>query len=111
MKYLFMFLSILLLTGEDLHKTHIISSGKVQCIIVSRVPFQRHHRGRCLKEMREKLERLLPSYDDCFKSYMDDMRWRSYKRGLVRDLVSKRNIPNTTRMDDVPLVIRKEYMH
>ncbi|XP_022084507.1 uncharacterized protein LOC110975934 [Acanthaster planci] len=94
--------------GEDLRRTHIISAGKVECILVSRVSFMRHDRGKSLECMQQTVEQLYPSYEETFTSYLQDKRWRAYKHGLVQELAFRRNIPNNTTLDDVPLILRRD---
>ncbi|XP_038057298.1 cyclic nucleotide-binding domain-containing protein 2-like [Patiria miniata] len=94
--------------GEDLRRTHIISSGKVECILVSRVSFMRHDRGKSLESMQQMVEQLYPSYEETFTNYLQDKRWRAYKHGLVKELMLRRNIPNNTTIEDVPLILRQD---
>ncbi|XP_071950961.1 uncharacterized protein [Antedon mediterranea] len=94
--------------GEDLRKTHIISIGKVECILVARVAFLFHNHGRCIAPMKQSVEELIPSREDAFNSYIEGIKWRNYKRGLVKELVNRRHIPNNTTMAEVPLVLRRE---
>ncbi|XP_071500000.1 uncharacterized protein [Diadema antillarum] len=94
--------------GEDLRKTHLIAINKVECILVSRVAFMRHQRGKCLGPMKTEVEELFPTYEETFSSYLVDKRWRAYKRNLVKELASRRHIPNNTTIEDVPLILRRE---
>ncbi|XP_071787118.1 uncharacterized protein [Asterias amurensis] len=96
--------------GEDLHGTHIISTGKVECILVSRVSFMRHDRGISLEQMQSMVSQLYPSYDETFANFLLDKKWRAYKRRLVKELMQKRNIPNNTTREDVPLILRQQDM-
>ncbi|XP_030836041.1 uncharacterized protein LOC105438988 [Strongylocentrotus purpuratus] len=94
--------------GEDLRKTHLISIHKVECMLVSRVAFQRHDRGKCLVPMKEAVEENYPTYDETFAGYLVDKRWRAYKHNLVKEVASKRHYPHQTTIDDVPLILRRE---
>ncbi|XP_041463895.1 cAMP-dependent protein kinase regulatory subunit-like [Lytechinus variegatus] len=94
--------------GEDLRKTHLIAAHKTEVMLVSRVAFMRHDRGKCLLPMKQEVEELFPTYDETFAGYLVDKRWRAYKRNLVKEVASRRQFPNKTTIEDVPLILRRE---
>ncbi|XP_077987469.1 uncharacterized protein LOC144442072 [Glandiceps talaboti] len=76
--------------GEDLRKTYIISAGKVECLLVNTVVFTRHgDRGKTLDNIKRVTRNFLPEREQLFQCYMDNKRWRSYKKKMIMDIVQR----------------------
>ncbi|EDO32933.1 predicted protein [Nematostella vectensis] len=96
--------------GEDLTKTYIIATGRVHCILVHHMMFnKRGERGRFLGNMREQLEQTFPSPEQAFTSYLEDTTWKLYKKHCIDDVLRRlKKKPRVATFDDVPLVLRRE---
>ena len=61
-----------------------------------------------MEPMRKRVDEYFPSDEDAFQGYLESKRWRAFKRGIVKDVASRRHIPNSTTIADVPYVMRRD---
>lgn len=96
--------------GEDFTKTSIISVNKVEIVLVLRNVMAKHVQGRILEEMKDKLNKELPSRREVFRSFVSRERWRHYKLDISNELRTKKWMLNPTKLQDVPYSIREKYL-
>ncbi|ESO89432.1 hypothetical protein LOTGIDRAFT_165029 [Lottia gigantea] len=92
--------------GENLTNTFVISKGKAQCLRVNSVQFEIQTHTEDLVKMAEVREPMLVSNQYLYSTLMATKAWNKYKKELVEEIASKRKVPTTTKMEDVPLSIR-----
>lgn len=71
----------------------------------------KHDHGRGLEEMKENLNKELPSRRKVFRSFVAGEKWRHYKLDVLNELRSKRWMSNSTTLQDVPYSIREQYLY
>lgn len=67
----------------------VISDHKVECLLVNKMPFLKHERGKCLAMMQEEAAKLYPSRDRVLQSYMESKRWNDYKQKVVLEAMAQ----------------------
>ena len=82
--------------GEGREGMSVISNQKVEVLVVNKVVFKKHNRGKMLIEMRDKATEFYPTQEEALSSYILNRKWNAYKRKLVLEAVQKRNTPLTT---------------
>ena len=73
--------------GEGQEGMSVISDHKVECLLVNKMVFMKHERGKCLSKMQAEAAKLYPSRDMAFKSYLETKKWKEYKRDLIIETV------------------------
>ena len=92
--------------GEGQEGMSVISDHRVKCLLVNKMVFMKHERGRCLSRMQAEAARLYPSRTTALKSYMEVRKWKEYKLNLVNETVKNQRRPHTTTLADVPRVLQ-----
>ncbi|XP_031551255.1 uncharacterized protein LOC116288589 isoform X2 [Actinia tenebrosa] len=96
--------------GEHTNNMVVVTAGKVELMHVPRIVLARANRGIILTEMREYLLQSIPSTNQIFHSYVDEIKWKAYKRQMILELLEKRKRKNDiTTFKDVPLTIRSAH--
>ncbi|CAH3124261.1 unnamed protein product, partial [Pocillopora meandrina] len=98
--------------GEDFTKMSIISVNKVEIVLVQkRHVMAKHEKGRILEEMKDKLNKQLPSRREVFRSFVAGEKWRHYKLGIRNELRTKKWLLNPTKLQDVPYSIQEQHLY
>ena len=84
---------------------------QVEIVLVPRSVLIKHDRGRSLEEMRQQLDRELPSRRQAFQSFVTGEKWRYYKLDVLDKLRTNKWGLNPTSLMDVPQSIRKLHSH
>lgn len=84
---------------------------QVEIVLVPRSVLIKHDRGRSLEEMRQQLDRELPSRSQAFQSFVTGEKWRHYKLDVLDKLRTKKWVLNPTTLDDVPQSVRRLHSH
>jgi len=71
----------------------------------------KHNRGRRLEELKEQIDKEIPSRREVFLRFVAGEKWRHYKLHILDELRTKRWMSNPTTSEDVPLSIRKRYLY
>ena len=71
----------------------------------------KHNRGHGLEELKQQLDKQIPSRREVFRSFVASEKWRHYKLDILDELRTKRWMSNTTTLEDVPVTIRKQYSY
>lgn len=71
----------------------------------------KHNHGRRLEEMKQQLDKEIPSRRQVFHSFVAEEKWRHYKLDILDELRTKKWLSNPTTLEDVPVTIRKQYLY
>lgn len=91
--------------GEGEKGMSIISDHHSECLLVNKMVFMKHKRGKCLSMMKTETASQYPSRNMAFKSYVENMRWKEYKKSLVLEAVKNQKKFHKTTLADVPQVL------
>ena len=80
--------------------TYILANDRVECMLVPRLQFVKHGGPKVIEKMREDLSSSLPSTEQAFRQYMEDLRWTKYKRRIISDVITQR--PRAARLAALP---------
>ncbi|XP_078377126.1 cyclic nucleotide-binding domain-containing protein 2-like isoform X2 [Oculina patagonica] len=97
--------------GEDFAKMSIMSVNRVELVLVPRSVLNKHDQGRSLEEMKQQLNKEIPSRKEVFRSFVAGEKWRHYKLDILDELRTKKWMFNPTTLEDVPLSIRKQHLY
>ena len=92
--------------GEGQERTSVISNHKTECLLVNKMVFMKHERGKCLTNMQVHAAKMYPSRDKAFQSFIEARKWKQYKQKLVLETVKKHKRIHTTTLEDVPQVLQ-----
>uniref|UniRef100_H2ZIA1 Cyclic nucleotide-binding domain-containing protein n=1 Tax=Ciona savignyi TaxID=51511 RepID=H2ZIA1_CIOSA len=88
--------------GEDLRSTYIMTSTKVDCLIVPRHTVVALERSSTLtgasdirkvvtvREMLHHAESRFLSEENAFERWISNLRWKNYKRKMLNDILSRK---------------------
>lgn len=71
----------------------------------------KHEKGRILEEMKDKLNKQLPSRREVFRSFVAGEKWRHYKLDIRNELRTKKWLLNPTKLQDVPYSIQEQHLY
>jgi hypothetical protein len=77
--------------GEYLTESRVITTKKVECLLVSRLAFIKHDQGVSLEELKREANSLLPSTGTVYRKLVQDNRWNAYKKSIVTDIIGRRS--------------------
>lgn len=88
----------------------IVARNQVQCMLIPRYwLFMKHQNtGNVWQRVKMYLEQAIPSREQLFKQFLDDLNWMAYRRKVVGDIIQRRGRQNHTSLADVPIVCRVE---
>lgn len=94
--------------GEQLQDRIIIAQTEVQCLLLPRYwLFQKEQNaGNIWSRTRMFLDANLPSREILFKEFLNNRRWKAYKKDLV-EKTPKKNVHKTTEAN-IPIICRIE---
>ncbi|XP_058811524.1 cAMP-dependent protein kinase type I-alpha regulatory subunit-like [Topomyia yanbarensis] len=96
--------------GERMEDRSIVARNHVQCMLIPRYwLFMKHQNtGNVWQRIKMYLEMAIPSREQLFKQFLDDLNWLAYRKKVVNEIVQRRGRQNHTRLIDVPIVCRVE---
>ncbi|XP_065090453.1 uncharacterized protein LOC135711513 [Ochlerotatus camptorhynchus] len=96
--------------GERMQDRSIVARSQVQCMLIPRYwLFMKHQNtGNVWQRVKMYLELAIPSREQLFKQFLDDLNWMAYRRKVVGEIIQRRGRQNHTRLADVPIVCRVE---
>ena len=71
----------------------------------------KHDQGRSLEEMKQQLDKEIPSRREVFRSFVAGEKWRHYKLDILDELRTKKWMLNPTTLEDVPVTIKKKFLY
>ena len=80
-------------------------------MLIRRLIFVKKDRGKMLEALKQKLSEAFLTQKQAFKYYIEDRNWKTYKKKLIDDIVTRRRRPHKTTFDDVPVVVRADNNH
>lgn len=94
--------------GENLQHKTIVARTSVQCLLVPRywLFIKAQNKGNIWERIRLYLDSTIPSRTLAFKEYLDELKWKKYRKDLVEAVMSNSRIPNPTTYFDIPLICR-----
>lgn len=94
--------------GENLQHKTIVAKSLVQCLLVPRywLFIKAQNKGNIWERIRLYLDSTIPSRNSAFKEYLNELKWKKYRKDLVDSVLQKSKIPNPTTYFDVPLICR-----
>nr|CAD7593283.1 unnamed protein product [Timema genevievae] len=84
----------------------VIALSKVECLLIPQYWLMQHNRANIWVRIRQFLDQNIPSQDQIFKAFLEHRKWLQYRQELVREIVSRKKIPNNTTIHDVPYSLR-----
>ena len=75
--------------GEGDEGVSVISDQKVELLVVNKMVFLKHERGRGLNKMQAEMSKSYPSREAALNSFIDIKKWSGYKRHLVKESAKK----------------------
>ena len=73
--------------GEGREGMSVLSDHKVECLLVNKIAFMRHNRGKCLLHLKEEIAMLYPSSETVLCSYVETKKWNMYKESVLLESV------------------------
>nr|CAD7413192.1 unnamed protein product [Timema poppensis] len=92
--------------GEDMQDRRVIAVSKVECLLIPQYWIMQHNRANIWVRIRQFLDQNIPSQVQIFKAFLEHRKWLQYKQELVKEIVSRKKIPNNTTIHDVPYSLR-----
>nr|CAD7406460.1 unnamed protein product [Timema cristinae] len=92
--------------GEDMQDRRVIAVSKVECLLIPQYWIMQHNRANIWVRIRQFLDQNIPSQVQIFKAFLEHRKWLHYKQELVKEIVSRKKIPNNTTIHDVPYSLR-----
>lgn len=71
----------------------------------------KHNHGHRLEEMKQQLDKAIPSRRQVFRSFVAGEKWRYYKLDILDELRTKKWMSNPTTLEDVPVTIQKQHLY
>ncbi|XP_062701163.1 uncharacterized protein LOC109432946 [Aedes albopictus] len=96
--------------GERMQDRSIVARNHVQCMLIPRYwLFMKHQNtGNVWQRIKMYLDQAIPSREQLFKKFLDDINWMVYRKRVVSDVIQRRGRQINTRLADVPIVCRVE---
>ncbi|EAT38635.1 AAEL009485-PA [Aedes aegypti] len=96
--------------GERMQDRSIVARNHVQCMLIPRYwLFMKHQNtGNVWQRIKMYLDLAIPSREQLFKKFLDDINWMAYRKKVVNEIIQRRGRQNHTRLVDVPIVCRVE---
>ena len=88
--------------GEGQEGMSVVTDDKVECLLVNKMVFMKHERGKTLWNMQAEAAKMYPSRASAFESYIEMMKWKEYKQNVVTETVKKQRRRRTATQADVP---------
>ncbi|XP_012148200.1 uncharacterized protein LOC100880244 isoform X2 [Megachile rotundata] len=93
--------------GENMIDRRIVSTSYVRCFLVPRYFINENNRGNIWERVKLFMDSKFPTKKQLFKKFVNNRRWRKYKKDLVHDIRrSGHLIHSNVTMHDVPYSIR-----
>ncbi|XP_053681627.1 cyclic nucleotide-binding domain-containing protein 2-like [Sabethes cyaneus] len=96
--------------GERMADRSIVARNHVQCMMIPRYwLFMKHQNtGNVWQRIKMYLDMAIPSREQLFQQFLDDLNWLVYRKKVVSEVIRLRGRQNHTRLADVPMVCRVE---
>lgn len=82
----------------------VLTDDKVECLLVNKMVFMKHERGKTLCKMQAEAAKMYPSRASAFESYIEAIKWKEYKQTVVTETVKKQRRRHTATLADVPWI-------
>lgn len=94
--------------GESLQHKTIVAQTTVQCLLLPKYwLFQKaQNKGNVWERIKLYLDSTVPSRSLAFREYLQERKWRKYKKELVASVLAHSKVSNPTDYYDIPLICR-----
>ncbi|XP_055384969.1 uncharacterized protein LOC129614406, partial [Condylostylus longicornis] len=94
--------------GEPMNDRAIMARTTVQCLLIPRfwIFSKEQNQGNIWQKYFVSLNILVPTREQLFNYFVNDMKWRKFKKDYITGKLNRLSKSNSTKIDDIPLIGR-----